>query len=107
MNRPRTIGCKVAGCDRPHRSKGYCNIHYQRMHRLGTPNLPARGIPNERASRKAPARRGGSVEDAIKVYATIAGTVTLEQWKRHREEQRADVHVVQLQPRCGHGGDAA
>lgn len=30
-------GCKIEGCDRPHKSLGFCDLHYDRNHRLGDP----------------------------------------------------------------------
>lgn len=29
-------GCKVSGCNKPHKSKGYCNKHYSRFKKWGT-----------------------------------------------------------------------
>lgn len=29
--------CSIAGCDRPHKGKGYCNLHYQRWLAHGDP----------------------------------------------------------------------
>lgn len=29
--------CEVDGCNRPHRSKGYCEMHYQRWRKYGDP----------------------------------------------------------------------
>lgn len=36
--------CSVDGCDRPHRSKGWCNAHYSRVLRNGVPGglIPAK-----------------------------------------------------------------
>lgn len=111
-NPPRHIGCKVTGCPNPHRSLGYCSVHYGRMHRLGTTELPPRGIGRANDTRK-PRRRG--VEDAVKVRENIVGTITLEEWKRQRASERAGIHVVRHQPDIGtnglggrgRGGDAA
>ncbi len=30
-------GCLVQGCDRPHLARGYCELHYWRNHRHGSP----------------------------------------------------------------------
>lgn len=35
--------CTIAGCQRPHLARGYCQAHYRRLRRTGTtdgPNLP-------------------------------------------------------------------
>lgn len=48
-----------------------------------------------------------TIEDAIKVPATIVGTITLEQYKNLRAEKRADIHVIRHQPGGDLGGDAA
>lgn len=33
----KTMGCKVADCDRPHAARGYCHVHYNRWKRHGDP----------------------------------------------------------------------
>ena len=35
-----TRGCDYAGCDRPHRARGYCSTHYSRLARKGTVDYP-------------------------------------------------------------------
>lgn len=34
--------CSVEGCERAHRCKGYCGLHYDRVRAYGTPDLPQR-----------------------------------------------------------------
>lgn len=34
--------CSVEGCERAHRCKGYCGLHYDRVRAYGTPDLPER-----------------------------------------------------------------
>lgn len=36
------MSCKEPGCGRPIRSLGLCNMHYQRLYRLGSTSLPPR-----------------------------------------------------------------
>jgi len=31
------VQCSVEGCDRPHLARGYCNMHYQRWRKHGSP----------------------------------------------------------------------
>ena len=33
--RQQRTGCSVAGCDRPHKARGYCRAHYEQLYRLG------------------------------------------------------------------------
>lgn len=49
------------------------------------------------------------VEDAIKVRETIVGTITLEQYRKLREDERCGKHIVKRQPGSSSdvGGDAA
>lgn len=34
---PRRTGCEVEGCTQPHRSRGYCRLHYRRFAAHGDP----------------------------------------------------------------------
>lgn len=33
--KPRSVGCKVEGCERPHQALGHCKLHYDRLNRTG------------------------------------------------------------------------
>lgn len=44
-----TPGCSVVGCDRPHKARGWCNMHYRRVMR-GNPVGPA--APKYHANRR-------------------------------------------------------
>lgn len=103
-----TVGCKVDGCDRPHRSKGLCRTHYMRWHRTGTPHLDGRTTAARTTAAPPPpartARSNGRIQDAVPVIPD-GGTVTLEAWKRLRAAPAADVHIVRTTN--GVSGDAA
>lgn len=47
-NEPKYLGCIVEGCDRPHRSKGYCLAHYQRVARGVALDKPIRIMDSSR-----------------------------------------------------------
>lgn len=42
MSKPTAHVCSVDGCDRAYRCSGYCGLHYDRVRRYGSPDLPER-----------------------------------------------------------------
>lgn len=87
------VGCKVTGCDRPHRARGLCRTHYMRNLRTGSPFIDGR---RDRAARTAASKPAGRIQDQLTLGpSALDGTITLEQWRRFRAEPRADVHHIQ------------
>lgn len=108
MGAARNFGCKIDGCDGAHRALGLCHAHYARLKRYGNPQANPHGVGIPRVSDlRKPGRKGARIEDAIKVHSSIAGTITLEEWRRRRAMPAADIHVVKPMPRGGGFGDVA
>lgn len=42
----RDKGCLVSGCSNKHKARGYCEMHYARLKRLGSPELPREPLEN-------------------------------------------------------------
>ena len=53
-------GCSIAGCDRPHEARGWCNTHYQRWYHFGDPlhELVTRRTLHEQFARAVVVRAG-------------------------------------------------
>ncbi len=54
----RTIPCKIEGCKRPYRAKGYCTVHYQKWRRGELEAKPRYKTCNEENCNKPLYRKG-------------------------------------------------
>lgn len=101
IQRSETGKCTVSGCENDHKSKGYCEIHYDSFKRTGDPL---------RAKRKPPPKTGKCKEDGCDKTEKIMGycrnhyqnriyingekgKLTRQKWlnsERHREVQNSE-----------------
>lgn len=73
MKKPRAKTCRIPGCGRPHKAKGLCNGHYQRLltGRLLQPRLKARMV--------------GSTADRLNAYVDEDPVTGCHLWMGWRE----------------------
>lgn len=68
---PKSRGlCAVEGCDRPHRARGLCKTHYQRMRYATDPDWRARRRESQKREAATERARERAREWARKRYAT-------------------------------------
>ncbi|MBI4126466.1 MAG: hypothetical protein HY465_03135 [Deltaproteobacteria bacterium] len=58
MTTPTTEHCKIEGCKRPYRSKGYCNVHFRKWRRGELEAKPRYKTCGEENCRKPMVRNG-------------------------------------------------
>lgn len=82
--------CSVPGCNKPHSSRGYCDMHYARWRRTGDPNIVRPHVSGPRPERRGikPAHAGKPLPPAWRANISRAQKgrkISPEQIERHRQ----------------------
>lgn len=93
--------CSVDGCDRAHRCKGYCGLHYDRVRKHGTTELPVRQeepCTSDGCGRKAICRGYCKAHyDRIRLWGNPRDDIPLKDMPTY--DERADI-VSRILRRC-------
>jgi DNA-binding MarR family transcriptional regulator len=71
--KPKLTGCKISGCKKPHRGRGYCNSHYYRLMRYGNPLASRVKIAGLTADQQEEIIGMRKADIAIKTIAEVMG----------------------------------